>query len=586
MFFLRKYGNKYGKLFFVSIFFVTIEALADLTLPTIMAHVIDVGVKEGRLDYVLQMGGYMLLITGIGAVAACCRNIVASRASQAFGTELRSDLYRKIQSLDIAGIDRFERASLITRLTSDVTQVQHFMHGMMRIFVKAPLLCIGALIMAVRLNPALSLVLVAVVPIVGLLIAWNMKVGFPRFMRVQKALDQVNRVLREYLSGVRVVKAFNRFDHEEDKFQEANGEYRERSTQVMRLMSFFNPAVMLTVNLGIAAVIWFGGLRVDAGLMPVGHIIAFINYMTQILFALMTIFMVFHMFVRAKASASRIGEVFSEVNSLHWKEGVGGSEAESKNKGRVDFEQVTFSYDGPNGSPVLKAITFTCHPGETVGIIGSTGSGKSTLVSLIPRFYDADSGTVKVDGTDVRDTDPKLLREKIAIVPQKTVLFSGTIRENLKWGKEDASQEELEAAARMAEAADFVSALPDAYETRLGQRGVNLSGGQKQRLSIARALLRKPDILILDDCTSAVDMETEARIKASLKAYARGLTCLLIAQRITSVMDADRILVLDEGERVGFGTHEELLQSCKVYREIYRSQLGKEAESDVRTGIQ
>ncbi|UQZ82257.1 putative ABC transporter ATP-binding protein [Paenibacillus konkukensis] len=581
MSFFKKYVKKYWKMFTVAVLFLTCEALADLTLPTVMSRIVDEGVANQNMRYVLNMGGFMLLITALGAVAASGRNILASRVSQAFGAELRADLFGKIQTLSFENIDKFERASLVTRLTNDVTQVQNFTNGMMRIFVKAPLLCIGSLIMAVRLNPQLAIVLAVVVPIVGVLIALNMKVGFPRFIRVQKALDTVNSVMREYLSGVRVVKAFNRFDYEVDKFGGVNQSYQSRSIEAMRAMAIFNPAIMLTVNLGIIAVLWFGGLGVSSGNIQVGHIIAFINYMTQILFALMTISMVFNMFVRAKASALRIGEVFDARNQMSWKDEV---RLDPNAKGRIDFEQVSFSYEGAAGEPVLKRISFTCLQGETVGIIGSTGSGKSSLVGLIPRFYDATSGTVKVGGVDVGEIDPAKLREKIAIVPQKTVLFTGTVAENIRWGKEDATMEEVVRAAEIAEAHPFVSSFPEGYDTVLGQRGVNFSGGQKQRVSIARALVRKPEILILDDCTSAVDTATEARIKEGLKTYTKDLTCLIIAQRISSVMDSDKIIVLDQGEIVGMGRHEELMRTCLVYQEIYQSQMGKEVRKDVEAG--
>lgn len=580
MHFLRPYIRKHWKMFCVAVLFLTVEAICDLLLPTIMAKIIDVGIAGGDMDFVLRMGGLMLLITAVGASGASMRNIIASRVSQKFGTDMRSDLFRKIQTLSFTSIDKYERASLITRLTNDVTQVQNFFNGLMRIFVKAPLLCIGALIMATRLNPHLSVVLAIVVPIVALLVVLNMKVGFPRYMFVQKALDKVNGVIREYLSGVRVVKAFNRFDYETDKFNKANTEYRNRSVNVMRAMSVFNPAIMLTVNFGIIAVIWLGGIRVDNGQMHVGSIIAFINYMTQILMSLMMISMVFNMLVRAKASAIRIGEVFDEQHTMTWRDEAAATAADMK--GRIDFENVSFSYEGQNGEPAVKNVTFSCLPGETVGLIGSTGSGKTTLISLIPRFYDADAGTVKVNGEDVRNVDPHKLRETIAIVPQKTVLFSGAIADNIRWGKDDATDEEVLEAAKLAEAYEFIAAYPEQYETMLGQRGVNLSGGQKQRVSIARALIRKPDILILDDCTSAVDVATEAKIKQSLKMVAKGLTCLLIAQRITSVMDADKIVVLDQGEIVGIGKHETLLNSCDVYREIYQSQIGKEIEPNVK----
>ncbi|WP_222429961.1 ABC transporter ATP-binding protein [Paenibacillus cremeus] len=577
--FLKKYASTYWKRFFLAIFFVMLEALADLSMPTIMARIVDEGVARLQLSYVLSMGGLMLLIAGLGAIAASSRNVIASRVSQAFGAELRFDLFKKIQTFSFENIDQFERASLITRMTNDVTQVQNFINGLMRIFVKAPMLCIGGLIMAARLNSHLSVVLVVVIPIVAFLIVMNMKIGFPRFLRVQKMLDQVNGIMREYLSGVRVVKAFNRFDYEQNKFDQTNQEYRAKSTQAMRAMAIFNPAIMLTVNFGIIAVLWIGGSGVSGGTMQVGHIIAFINYMTQILFALMMISMVFNMFIRARASAVRIGEVFEQQNAMTWKEGV---TADTNVRGLVEFQNVSFSYDGTAGTPVLKNITLSCLPGETIGIIGSTGSGKSSLVGLIPRFYDTSSGSVKVNGVDVKDLDPKKLREKIAIVPQKTVLFTGSVMDNIRMGKENATEEEVELAAKIAEAHDFVSTFPEGYQTVLGQKGVNFSGGQKQRVSIARALVRKPEILILDDCTSAVDVATEARIKEKLKLYAKDLTCLLIAQRITSVMDADKIVVLDNGEIVGIGTHDSLLKSCQVYQEIYQSQVGKEMYQDVK----
>jgi ATP-binding cassette subfamily B multidrug efflux pump len=580
MIFMKKYIRKHWKLFLVAVFFVMLEALADLMQPTIMSHILDVGVAEKRLDYVLRMGGLMLLITAFGAVAASTRNIVASHVSQKFGTELRADLFEKIQSLSFTNIERFERASLITRLTNDVTLVQNFVNGLMRIFVKAPILCIGSLIMAIRLNMHLAVVLLIVVPLVGVLVALNLKVGFARYVNVQKALDNVNRVIREYLSGIRVVKAFNRFDHEAGKFQKANIDYQDKSIQVTRLLAIFNPSILLTVNFGIVAVLWLGAWRVNQHQMQVGHIVAFVNYMTQILFALLTISMVFNMFVRAKASATRIGEVFSQINEMTWNDTA--ALPAQRPGGRIDFTDVSFSYDGAVGEPILKHINLTCLPGETIGIIGSTGSGKSSLVSLVPRFYDTSSGSIRVDGVDIRELEPSKLRDRIAIVPQNTILFSGTIEENLRWGHERASRDEVEQAAIMAEAHGFVASFPEGYETRLGQKGVNLSGGQKQRLSIARALIRKPDILILDDCTSALDTATETKIKQSLKEFASGVTCLIIAQRITSVMDADKIVVMDDGEIVGIGTHEMLMTSCRIYMEICHSQFGKELPHHVK----
>lgn len=568
----KKYNKKYSKSFALSVFFVMCETLCDLMLPTVMANIIDVGIKNKDKDYILFMGGVMLLITIFGFAAAVARNLISSHVSQSFGTELRADLYRKIQQLSFAAIDKFDRASLVTRLTNDVTQVQNFVNGLMRIFVKAPLLCMGSLIMTVRLNGELALVLVILVPVVGAFSALNMKLGYPLFHKVQQALDEVNRVMREYLSGIRVVKAFNRFDYEEEKFNKVNTALEVQSVAAMRLMAVFSPGIMLSVNFGITAVLWFGGIRVSNGDMQAGQIIAFINYMTQMLFSLMLISMVFNQFVRAKASAERIHEVLSQEMNMKWEKNL----TEDKGlKGRVDFENVYFSYDGAAASAVLKNVSFTCMPEEIIGIIGSTGSGKSSLVNLIPRFYDITSGSLKVDGEEVKKMNPKALREKIAVVAQKTVLFTGTVMENIRWGKEDATLEEIQRAAQIAQAHDFIMELPERYETRVGQGGINFSGGQKQRISIARALVRNPEILILDDSTSAVDAITENKIKKALKTDTKGLTCFMIAQRITSVMDADKIILLDEGQIVASGSHNELLQTSEMYQEIIKSQMGK-----------
>ncbi|MDF2633264.1 MAG: Xenobiotic-transporting ATPase [Pelosinus sp.] len=571
--FLNPYQVKYRKSFFLAVFFVMCETLCDLMLPTIMSQIIDVGIASKNMEYVTLKGGTMLIITILGAFAASARNIISSNVSQKFGAELRLDLYKKIQTLSLQNIDHFDKASLVTRLTNDVTQVQTLVNGLMRIFIKGPFLCIGSLIMAIRLNYNLAMVLAIVVPIVGILIIINMKIGFPFFTKVQQALDHVNSVMREYLAGVRVVKAFNRFDYEVEKFNEANTKLQLRSVTAMRMMSIFGPGIMLTVNLGIIGVLWFGGIYVNLGAMQAGHVIAFINYMTQMLFSLLLISMVFNMFVRAKASAGRISEIFSQVSNMKWDQHIVKDVAV---KGRVDFEDVYFSYGGTTTQSIIKNINFTCMPGETVGIIGSTGSGKSSLINLIPRFYDVSSGSIKVDGEDLKHKDPKWIREKVAIVPQKSILFTGTVIDNIKWGKEDATIEEIEKAAKIAQAHDFIVAFPEGYKTKVGQGGVNFSGGQKQRLAIARALVRKPEILILDDSTSAVDVVTEEKIKKELKKYTKGLTCLIIAQRIASVIDADKIVVLDQGEIIGIGKHDELIRFCKIYQEIFYSQVGKE----------
>lgn len=573
MLFLKKYVSKYWKLFFAAISCLMLEAACDLMQPTIMSKVIDVGVASGDMSYVLRMGGIMLLITAIGALAAIGRNILSSNVSQSFGKNLRADLYRKINSFSFEDIDKYDRASLVTRMTNDVTQLQNFVNGTMRIFVKAPLLCIGSFVMAFLLNARMALILAVVVPVVAFLIFISARVGYPLFKKVQTKLDRTNSVMREYLLGVRVVKAFNRFDYESERFEKANTDLASISTKAMRVMAVFTPGITLTVNIGIVLVLWLGGYRVNNGNMQVGQIIAFINYMTQILHALMMISFVFTAFVRARASTERIGEVMDQhkgIEVMEHPEEVPFARAD------VVFDEVSFSYAGNDVDPVLQQITFECRSGEMVGIIGSTGSGKSSLVNLIPRFYDTTSGSIRIGGIDIKQTDPRKLRQKIAVVPQKNVLFTGTIIENILWGKEDAGSQEVEEAAKAAQAHDFIISFPEGYNTRLGQGGVNLSGGQKQRISIARALVRKPEILILDDCTSAVDAITEKMIRETLKSMYKAMTCFVIAQRITSVMHADRIIVLDHGKIEGIGTHTELMNKCEVYQDIYRSQIDRE----------
>lgn len=572
MSYFKIYVHKYWKGFFTAVFFVFLEALCDLMQPTIMSKVVDIGVANKNLNYVINLSCIMLLITGLGAIAASIRNIVSSNVSQKFGTQLRSDLFEKIQSFSFESIDKFEDASLIIRLTNDVTQLQNFVNGLMRIFVKAPMVGIGSIIMAAKLNLRLSIILFSIIPIVAVLIYLNMKIGYPYFAKVQKLLDNVNSIMREYLSGVRVIKAFNRFDYEVEKFEEKNTQFTEMSAAANKVTSVFSPAISLIVNFGIVLVIWIGGLNVNSGSIHVGEIIAFTNYMTQILFSLMMITNVFTMFVRAKASSERIAELFSEKSTMS-----DGNKSidEAFETGTVEFDNVSFSYNKDKES-VLYDISFTCSRGETVGIIGSTGSGKSTLVNLIPRFYDVLKGTVKVDGINVKHLNIKSLREKLSLVPQKSLLFSGTILDNIKWGNENASFEEIQKAAKIAKADDFIAKLPDGYNAEIGQGGVNLSGGQKQRIAIARALVRHSEILILDDSTSAVDTNTETAIMNGLKKYSVGLTCILIAQRITSVMNADKIIVLDNGEIKGIGSHNQLLKDCSVYKDIFLSQIGKE----------
>jgi ATP-binding cassette subfamily B protein len=569
--YLNKYIKKYRTQFFIALIFLILETIGDLIQPTLMSKVIDNGVKQGDMKYVWGMGGLMLLMTAISAVFAISRNIVSSKVSQSFGADLREDLYIKIQGFSFDNVDQLQEASLITRLTNDVNQIQNFSHGMMRIFVKAPVIGIGATIMAFLLNPKIALILLLIIPVVGVLILVNLKISYPIFTKIQKSLDKVNGVMREYLAGIRVVKAFNRFDYEKLRFKKVNDDLKDITLKGMRTVAIFNPLVALVVNIGIGFVLWFGGIRVNNGNMEVGKIMAFINYMIQILFSLTIMTRLLTVFIRAKTSAERIGEVFDLEDSMIIKENLKDFK---EINGKLEFEDVSFKYTDKS-KPVLKDISFFINTGETLGIIGSTGSGKTTLINLIPRFYDTTTGKVKIHGVDIKDISLDDLREKIGIVPQKTLLFTGTIGDNIRWGDEEATDKDIEKIAKIAQAHDFIMSFNEGYKTYLGQGGVNLSGGQKQRISIARALIKKPKILLLDDSTSAVDLITEKRIKKGLKEYLKGTTIILIAQRITSIMDADKILVLDSGKIDGIGTHKELMESSEVYRDIYDSQIGK-----------
>ena len=569
--FLKIYIKKYKKQIFIALTFLILETFGDLIQPTLMSKIIDKGVKNGDMDYVIKIGSLMVLMTILGACFAITRNIVSSKVSQSFGADLREDMYIKIQGFSFDNVDRFSDASLITRLTNDVNQMQNFAHGMMRVFVKAPVLGIGAIAMAISLNPKMALIMLGIVPIVVIIIALNLKLSYPIFKNIQESLDRVNGVMREYLAGIRVVKAFNRFAYEKLRFKKVNKGLKDITLKGMRIVAIFNPIVALIVNLGIVLVLWIGGIRVNTGNMEVGKVMAFINYMTQVLHSLIMMTRVLNMYIKAKTSSERIAEVFNEENTLME---VENSITIKNLNGHLDFENVNFKYS-ENSRYILEDINFGVMPGETLAIIGSTGSGKSTLINLIPRFYDVSKGAIKLSGINIRDISFNELRNIIAIVPQKTLLFSGSIKDNIKWGDEHATEEELTRVAKITQAHDFIMSFNDGYNTYMGQGGVNLSGGQKQRISIARALIKKPKILILDDSTSAVDLITEKEIRRGLKEYLKETTTILIAQRITSVMDADKILVMDKGRIVGMGTHKELIKTSDVYQDIYLSQIGK-----------
>ena len=562
MSFLYKYFKKYYKMFFLAVGCVMLEVLCDLLQPTLMSIIIDNGISTNDMSMVLKYGFIMIGVSIFGAFIAINRNRFATTVAQDFGAELRLDVFNKIQSFDFDNIDKFERGSLITRLTN-------FIYGLMRIFVRAPLLAVGCIIMSIRLDFKMALIVLTIVPIVGVLIYLNLRYGYPYFLKVQRAIDKVNGVIREYLRGVRVVKAFNRFDFEDERFEKVNDDLTYKSVASMKFMAVFNPIITLIVNIAIAIIIWSGATRVNLGTIQVGKIVAFTNYMTQLLFALMATTMIFSSLIRAKTSAERINEIFLEENNI--KE-VNDKVDDSSEKGNIKFENVIFSYKGLKGDPIIDDISFTLEKGMTLGIVGSTGSGKTTLINLIPRFYDAKSGNILIDGIDIRNYTLEELRAKISIVPQKTVLFSGTIKENIKWGKENATDDEIIEACKIADADSFISGFNEGYDSIVGQGGSNLSGGQKQRVAIARALIKRPEILILDDSTSALDTDTEYRIRKSLKEYSKDMTTILIAQKISSVISADKIIVLDHGKIVGEGTHDELMNNCEVYKDIYKSQ--------------
>lgn len=568
-----QYVRKHLGMFLIAVLFLTIETFADLLQPTFMSFIVDKGVKNQEIGTILRYGLIMLGITAMGAVGAVVRNIYASKTSQLIGKEIRLAIYEKVQTLSYENIDRLQPASIITRITNDVTQMQNFINGIMRIMLKAPVTCIGAVVLIIVQMPSLLPLMLVILVCAGLLIYGNMRLGYPRFDRMQKKLDGLNLVSREFLSAIRVVKAFRAEEQEQEKFRESSRQLADAGISSMRVMAVFGPLINLTVNAGIVVMLWLSGRELTG---EIGRLMACVNYMTQVLFALGMVSNILNSAVRAVASSARVQEILDEVPAQK-----DVSEQEKEARGDIVFRQVSFAYAG-TARPAVCEADFTVQEGETVGIIGPTGSGKTTLVNLVPRFYDAAQGQVLVGGQDVTRIPMALLRQRIAVVHQKALLFTGTIEENLRWGDKQATKEEIRSAAEAACAEDFVTKLPEGYETMLGQGGVNLSGGQKQRLSIARALLKKPQILILDDCTSALDATTEARVLQGIRRESAGMTVLLVSQRIATVMKADHILCMEDGRVCGFGTHEELLADCETYRAIYRSQIGEdEAEADV-----
>ncbi|GAB6174213.1 ABC transporter ATP-binding protein [Paradesulfitobacterium aromaticivorans] len=548
------------------------QSLAELYLPTLMADIVDTGIVKGDTPYILRVGALMLLVAGGSAVCIILSSFLSAKIATGFGKNLRSKVFSQVESYSLHEFDQIGTASLITRTTNDITQVQQVLIMIMRMMISAPMMAIGGIIMAVSKDATLSLVLVVVIPLLAAAIMLIATKSIPLFRTMQIKLDKLNLVLRENLTGIRVIRAFNRIDHEQKRFYEANDDLTGTAIKVNKLMAAMMPIMMLVMNFTTIAIVWFGGIRVDHGDMQVGDMMAFIQYAMQIMFSLIMVSMMFVMIPRAQASAVRINEVLDTVPEI--KDATAVKRADSR-RGFVEFENVTFSYPGAE-QPAISNISFQVSPGEVTAIIGGTGSGKSTLINLIPRFYDVDSGSILVDGVDVREIAQENLRAKIGFVPQKAVLFNGTIADNIRFGREGATDEEVKYAAETAQATEFITDMKDGFNSLIAQGGTNISGGQKQRLAIARALVRRPEIYVFDDTFSALDFKTDAKLRAALKMETKDSTVLIVAQRVSTVMDADRIIVMDEGRIAGIGKHRELLKTCEVYREIVSSQLSEE----------
>ncbi|WP_455618583.1 ABC transporter ATP-binding protein [Eisenbergiella sp.] len=572
-----KYVKPYWYAFILGPILMITEVAGEVILPAYMARIINIGAANRDVPYIIGTGLTMIVIAFIMMGGGIGGAWFASKASISFGADLRNDCFKKVQKFSFANIDTFSTGSLVTRLTNDITQVQNLIMMGLRMMLRAPGMLIGAIIMAFSMNARLARVFLIIMPVMIIAIAVIMRTAFPRFTIMQKKLDKVNSNIQETLQNVRVIKSFVRGDYEEKRFSDSNEDLKDSSLRAFKVVILQMPLMSFFMNATTLAVVWMGGKQVLVGDMQVGNLTAFTTYIVQVLMSLMMLAMVFLQSSRAVASAKRINEILDTKIDLT--DENAGQTSKTVQEGRIEFQQVSFRYYKDSQEKVLDDITLTIEPGQTVGIIGSTGCGKTTLVSMIPRLYDADEGRVLVDGVDVRDYSLKNLRNGVGMVLQKNVLFSGTIEDNLMWGDEDASQEEVRAASKAAQADAFLQTFPDGYQTQLGQGGVNVSGGQKQRLCIARALLKQPKILILDDSTSAVDTATEAKIRESFTGTLKATTKLIIAQRITSVMNADQIVVMDEGRIVGLGGHEELLAGCEAYQEIYYSQMDREVSA-------
>ena len=573
----KKYITPYLSAFVIGPLMMLTEVAGEVMLPKFMSMIINNGVASRNVAYIGKMGTLMVLTVLFMAVGGILGAYFSAKASISFTSDMRNDLFQKVQQFSFENIDGYSTGSLVTRLTNDVQQVQNVLMMGLRMALRAPGMFLGALIMAFMMNRQLAVIILIVIPLLLAAIILILKTAFPRFGEMQRRLDRLNSGIQESLTNVRVVKSFVREAHEIEKFSRLNRDLKESSLRALRIVITTMPVMMFAMNVTTLAVVWYGGNIIIAGKMPVGDLTAFTTYIVQILMSLMMLSMVFLQSSRASASMKRINEIFdTEI-------GLNDDNAKNKDKkvteGRVEFKNVSFGYSGENGRKdlVLEGISFMAEPGQTIGIIGSTGSGKTSLVQLIPRLYDVTGGEVLVDGVNVKEYSLKHLREGVGMVLQKNILFSGTIEENLRWGNEDAPMEDVIRFSESAQADPFVKTFKNGYGTEMGQGGVNVSGGQKQRLCIARALLKRPKILILDDSTSAVDTATEAKIRESLYHDLKDTTKIIIAQRISSVQEADQILVLEDGKIIGHGTHEELLKTCETYSEIYTTQIGNQS---------
>lgn len=573
----KKYITPYLSAFVIGPLMMLTEVAGEVMLPKFMSMIINNGVASRNVAYIGKMGALMVLTVLFMAVGGILGAYFSAKASISFTSDMRNDLFQKVQQFSFENIDGYSTGSLVTRLTNDVQQVQTVLMMGLRMALRAPGMFLGALSMAFMMNRQLAVIILIVIPLLLAAIILILKTAFPRFGEMQRRLDRLNSGIQESLTNVRVVKSFVREDHEIEKFSRLNRDLKESSLRALRIVITTMPVMMFAMNVTTLAVVWYGGNIIIAGKMPVGDLTAFTTYIVQILMSLMMLSMVFLQSSRASASMKRINEIFdTEI-------GLNDDNAKNKDKkvteGRVEFKNVSFGYSGENGRKdlVLEGISFMAEPGQTIGIIGSTGSGKTSLVQLIPRLYDVTGGEVLVDGVNVKEYSLKHLREGVGMVLQKNILFSGTIEENLRWGNEDAPMEDVIRFSESAQADPFVKTFKNGYDTEMGQGGVNVSGGQKQRLCIARALLKRPKILILDDSTSAVDTATEAKIRESLYHDLKDTTKIIIAQRISSVQEADQILVLEDGKIIGHGTHEELLKTCETYSEIYTTQIGNQS---------